>query len=69
MCLATYPSQNSLTVFTNEPIFKMLGGNADPPWPELATIFATLKFTLIFGAIGFIVIGAPPAMYSWWRSG
>jgi len=46
-----------LDAIENSAILQMLAGKTAAPWPQLATISATLKFTLILGGAAFIAIG------------
>lgn len=46
-----------LDAIENIAILRMLGGSLETPVPQIATIAATIKFTLVFGAFGFLIIG------------
>lgn len=46
-----------LDAIENIAILNMLGGFQAAPVPQIATIAATIKFTLVFGAFGFLCIG------------
>jgi len=46
-----------LDAIENIAILKMLGGQTGAPWPQLSTICAALKFTLVFGALFYVVVG------------
>jgi hypothetical protein len=46
-----------LDAIENIAILSMLGGSQAAPVPQIATIAAAIKFTLVFGAFGFLIIG------------
>lgn len=46
-----------LDVIENIAILSMLEGKQTAPIPQIATIAAAIKFTLIFGAVGYLGIG------------
>jgi hypothetical protein len=43
-------------------ILRMLGGSQETPFPQIATIAAAVKFTLVFGAFGYLAIGGLSAL-------
>ena len=47
-----------LDAIENIAILRMLGGSQETPVPQIATIAAAVKFTLVFGAFGYLLIGA-----------
>jgi hypothetical protein len=46
-----------LDALENLSILRMLAGDVGPPWPQLSTICAAVKFTLTAGGLGFIGLG------------
>jgi hypothetical protein len=46
-----------LDAIENIAILRMLGGSQAAPVPQIATIAAAIKFTLVFGAVGYLGIG------------
>jgi len=51
-----------LDAIENLAILRMLSGSQRAPLPQIATIAATLKFTLVFGAFGYLGIGGLRAL-------
>jgi hypothetical protein len=46
-----------LDAVENVAILRMLGGKVQAPWPQLSTVCAAIKFTLLFGAAAYVLIG------------
>ena len=51
-----------LDAIENIAILRMLGGSQAAPVPQIATIAAAIKFTLVFGAVGYLGIGGLRAL-------
>ena len=51
-----------LDAIENITILRMLGGSQAAPVPQIATIAAAIKFTLVFGAVGYLGIGGLRAL-------
>jgi len=49
----------------NWAMLKMLAGTTAPPWPMLATICASIKFTLTAGGIYFVIYGGVLRLWQW----
>lgn len=47
-----------LDAVENLAMLQLLAGSTSAPWPQLATVCAAVKFTLVLGALAFAVVGA-----------
>jgi len=54
-----------LDAIENVSILRMLAGDTAAPWPQLSTICAAVKFTLIGGAFAFLVLGFGSLLLHW----
>ena len=55
----------ALDAVENVAMLRMLAGSFGAPWPQLATVCASLKFTLAFGAFFYIAIGLGSLAWGW----
>lgn len=55
----------ALDAVENVAMLRMLSGSFGAPWPQLATVCASLKFSIAFGAIAYIAIGLASLAWGW----
>lgn len=55
----------ALDAVENVAMLRMLSGSFGAPWPQLATVCASLKFSIAFGAIAYIAIGLASVSWGW----
>lgn len=54
-----------LDAIENIAMLRMLSGAFDAPWPQLATVCATLKFSIAIGAFAYIAMGLAALGWGW----
>jgi len=58
----------ALDAVENVAMLQMLGGSFQTPWPQLATVCASLKFSIAFGAVFYILAGGAALAFKWMGS-
>lgn len=56
-----------LDAIENLAILRMLDGGTDGLWPQVSTVCASVKFALIVGGFGFIVVGTVMRIVQCWK--